>query len=85
MCSFNAKAVRVLRYKGVEISEEEEEALLIAILMHDIGHGPFSHAMEHSLVEGVDHETISLLFMEEMNSNFNQSLTLAIQNFQRYL
>ena len=76
------KAVRVLRYKGVEISEKEEEALLIAILMHDIGHGPFSHAMEHSLVEGVDHETISLLFMEEMNNEFNQSLTLAIRIFK---
>lgn len=76
------KAVRVLRYKGVEISDKEEEALLIAILMHDIGHGPFSHAMEHSLVEGVDHETISLLFMEEMNSEFNQSLTLAIRIFR---
>jgi len=76
------KAVRILRYKGVEISEEEEEALLIAILMHDIGHGPFSHAMEHSLVEGVDHETISLLFMEEMNLKFNQSLTLAINIFK---
>ena len=76
------KAVRVLRYKGVEISNDEEEALLIAILMHDIGHGPFSHAMEHSLVEGVDHETISLLFMEKMNSNFNQSLTLAINIFK---
>jgi len=76
------KAVRILKYKGVEISEEEEEALLIAILMHDIGHGPFSHAMEHSLVEGVDHETISLLFMEEMNLKFNQSLTLAIKIFK---
>ena len=76
------KAVRVLRYKGIHISDEEEEALLIAILMHDIGHGPFSHAMEHSLVEGVDHETISLLFMEEMNANFNQSLTLAIKVFK---
>ncbi|PTX42941.1 hypothetical protein C8P64_1464 [Christiangramia gaetbulicola] len=76
------KAVRVLRYKGVEISNAEEEALLTAILMHDIGHGPFSHAMEHSLVEGVDHETISLLFMEKMNSNFNQSLTLAIRIFK---
>ncbi|SDR75597.1 HD domain-containing protein [Gramella sp. MAR_2010_147] len=76
------KAVRILRYKGVGISNEEEEALLIAILMHDIGHGPFSHAMEHSLVEGVDHETISLLFMEEMNSKFNQSLTLAINIFK---
>ena len=76
------KAIRILRIKGVEISEEEEEALLIAILMHDIGHGPFSHAMEHSLVEGVDHETISLLFMEQMNTEFNQSLTLAIQIFK---
>ena len=76
------KAVRILKFKGVEISAEEEEALLIAILMHDIGHGPFSHAMEHSLVEGVDHETISLLFMEEMNSKFNQSLTLAIKIFK---
>ncbi|MUP45556.1 HD domain-containing protein [Gramella sp. BOM4] len=76
------KAVRVLRYKGVKISKDEEEALLIAILMHDIGHGPFSHAMEHSLVEGLDHETISLLFMEEMNAEFNQSLTLAIKIFK---
>ncbi|MFZ0490051.1 MAG: HD domain-containing protein [Salegentibacter sp.] len=76
------KAVQILRYKGVEISEAEEEALQIAILMHDIGHGPFSHAMEHSIVEGVDHECISLLFMEEMNRNFNQSLTLAIEIFK---
>ncbi len=75
------KAVRVLRYKGVEISEEEEEALQIAILLHDIGHGPFSHAMEHSIVEGVDHESISLLFMKELNAVFNQSLTLAIEIF----
>ncbi|WP_373058803.1 HD domain-containing protein [Zunongwangia sp. H14] len=76
------KAVRMLKYKGVKISEEEEEALQIAILLHDIGHGPFSHAMEHSIVEGVDHECISLLFMEEMNCNFNQSLTLAISMFK---
>ncbi|MFV8225719.1 HD domain-containing protein [Christiangramia aquimixticola] len=76
------KAVRVLKHKGVKISKVEEEALMIAILMHDIGHGPFSHAMEHSLVEGVDHETISLLFMEKMNRDFNQNLTLAIQIFK---
>lgn len=75
------KAVRVLRLKGVEISEDEEEALQIAILLHDIGHGPFSHAMEHSIVEGVSHETISSMFMEEMNSKFNQRLTLAIEIF----
>ncbi|MDT0690518.1 HD domain-containing protein [Salegentibacter sp. F188] len=76
------KAVHILKYKGVEISSEEEEALYIAILLHDIGHGPFSHAMEHSIVEGVDHECISLLFMEELNKNFNQDLTLAIEMFK---
>ena len=57
------KAVQTLMFKGVNISDEESEALYIAILLHDIGHGPFSHAMEHSIVEGIDHESISLLFM----------------------
>ncbi len=75
-------AVRVLRFKGVVISEVEEEALYIAILLHDIGHGPFSHAMEHSIVNNVSHETISLLFMEQMNIEFNGNLTLAIQIFK---
>ncbi|WBL24371.1 HD domain-containing protein [Zunongwangia sp. HGR-M22] len=75
------KAVRILRFKGVEISDEEEEALQIAILLHDIGHGPFSHTMEHTIVEGVDHESISLLFMKELNEVFNQNLTLAIEIF----
>ncbi len=76
------KAVDMLRFKGVEISVKEEEALLIAILLHDIGHGPFSHAMENSIVEGVSHERISLHFMQKMNTEFNQSLTLAIKIFQ---
>ena len=76
------KAVNVLRFKGVDISEEEENALYIAILLHDIGHGPFSHAMEHSIVNGVSHEEISMLFMEEFNEEFNGSLTLAIQIFK---
>jgi len=75
------KSVRVLRFKGVDITEEEEEALQIAILLHDIGHGPFSHAMEHSIVEGVSHEKISSLFMQKMNEEFNQRLTLAIKLF----
>lgn len=76
------KAVNVLRFKGVTISEEEETALFIAILLHDIGHGPFSHAMEHSIVNGVSHEQISLHFMEELNAEFNGSLTLAIKIFK---
>ena len=76
------QAIEILRFKGVKISIEEEEALQIAILLHDIGHGPFSHAMEHSIVEGVSHECISLLFMEKMNEEFNQSLTLAISIFK---
>ena len=76
------KAVQVLRFKGVSISEEEKEALLIAILLHDIGHGPFSHAMEHSIVENISHEDISLLFMEELNAIFNDRLTLAITIFK---
>ncbi|TVZ51062.1 HD domain-containing protein [Dokdonia sp. Hel_I_53] len=76
------KALKVLVDKGVTISEEEKNGVLIAILLHDIGHGPFSHAMEHSIVEGVNHEHISLLFMESLNEEFNGSLTLAIQIFK---
>ncbi|MDO6759435.1 HD domain-containing protein [Tamlana sp. 2_MG-2023] len=76
------QAVNVLRFKGVSISEEEETGLYVAILLHDIGHGPFSHAMEHSIVNNVSHEEISLLFMERLNVEFNGSLTLAIQIFK---
>ena len=63
-------AINVLRFKGVKISEDEENGLLIAILLHDIGHGPFSHAMEHSIVNDISHEEISLRFMEELNEEF---------------
>jgi HD superfamily phosphohydrolase len=76
------KAVDVLRFKGVSVSEEEENALYIAILLHDIGHGPFSHAMEKSIVEDVHHEAISLLFMNQLNEEFNGQLSLAIQVFK---
>ena len=76
------QAIRVLRFKGVTISDDEENALYIAILLHDIGHGPFSHAMENSIVNGVTHEQISLLFMEQLNEEFNGSLTLAIEIFK---
>ena len=76
------KAINVLRFKGVEISEDEENGLLIAILLHDIGHGPFSHAMEHSIVNNISHEEISLRFMQELNTEFNGNLTLAISIFR---
>ncbi|QFZ55810.1 HD domain-containing protein [Oceanihabitans sp. IOP_32] len=76
------QAVNVLRFKGVDISKAEEEALYVAILLHDIGHGPFSHAMEHSIVNNVSHEQISLLFMERLNLEFNSNLTLAIKMFK---
>ncbi|WP_298535194.1 HD domain-containing protein [uncultured Algibacter sp.] len=76
------QAVNVLRFKGVAISDEEETALYVAILLHDIGHGPFSHAMEHSIVNNVSHEEISLFFMEQLNVEFNGSLTLAIKIFK---
>lgn len=76
------KAIEVLRFKQVNISKEEENALLIAILLHDIGHGPFSHAMEHSIVENVSHEQLSLRFMDELNREFDGQLSLAIQVFK---
>ena len=76
------QAIQVLRFKEVAISKAEEDGLYCAILLHDIGHGPFSHAMENSIVEGVSHEQISMLFMEELNQRFNGSLTLAIKIFK---
>ena len=76
------KAVRVLRFKQVEISDEEENGLYVAILLHDIGHGPFSHALEHSIVNGVSHEEISLKFMHKLNQIFEGKLSLAIQIFE---
>jgi len=76
------KTIQVLKFKGVEISADEENALCIAILLHDIGHGPFSHAMEHSIVENVNHEAISIVFMDSLNQTFGGRLTLAIQIFK---
>jgi HD superfamily phosphohydrolase len=76
------KAVQTLRFKGVTISNDEENALYVAILLHDIGHGPFSHAMEHSIVEEVHHEEISLKFMNALNEEFEGKLDLAIQIFK---
>ena len=76
------KAVQVLRFKGVEISDKEEEAVIIAILLHDIGHGAFSHALEHSIVNEISHEEISLKFMKILNKEFDGKLTLAIEIFK---
>jgi len=75
-------AVRILRFKGVQISDAEENGLYIAILLHDIGHGPFSHAMEHSIVENISHEVISLKFMEALNIEFEGALDMAISMFK---
>ncbi|WP_158796331.1 HD domain-containing protein [Pedobacter sp. L105] len=74
-------AIEVLRGKGHDISKTEEEAATIAILLHDIGHGPFSHALEHSLVKGIQHEDISMLMMEKLNVEFEGKLGLAIEIF----
>ena len=76
------QAIQTLRTKGVEITAAEEEAVLAAILLHDIGHGPFSHALEHSLVEEMPHEMMSLLIMEELNRQTGGQLTDAIAIFR---
>jgi len=75
-------AVDSLRSKGVEITEDEYIGACIAILLHDIGHGPFSHALEQILVKDIGHEEISLLFMEHLNEEFDGKLSLAIEIFK---
>ena len=74
------EAIEVLRSKGTEISEAEAEAACVAILLHDIGHGPYSHALEHTIVD-LHHEQLSLLFMEVLNRQFDGRLSLAIDIF----
>jgi len=75
-------AIETLRNKGHEISGEEEEAVIIAILLHDIGHGPFSHALEDSIVTSISHEDISAMLMQKLNLQFNGRLTNAIAIFE---
>ncbi len=76
------QAIEVLRAKKVKVDKQEGKAAIAAILMHDIGHGPFSHALEHSIVTNVHHETLSFLFMERLNEEFGGRLDLAIQIFK---
>lgn len=75
-------AIDILRSKGHEITKDEEEGATIAILLHDIGHGPFSHALEYSLVKGIQHEDISILMMERLNLEFEGKLSTAIAIFK---
>jgi len=76
-------AIATLRSKGLGITNEEAEAALIAILLHDIGHGPCSHILEGTLVENASHETLSLLFMQELNCEFGGRLDAAIEIFRK--
>src|SRR6185503_11309395 len=75
-------AINELKGKGILISAEEEQAAKIAILLHDIGHGPYSHALEHVLIKNASHEKISLLLMEKMNVEFSGRLQMAINIFK---
>lgn len=74
------ETIQVLRSKDVVITEEEAEAVCIAILLHDIGHGPYSHALEHTIIN-LHHETLSVLFMEALNEEFKGRLSLALAIF----
>ncbi len=75
-------ALEILKQKGVKISMEEEKGAMLAVLLHDVGHGPFSHALENILMDNWHHEKLSLLLMEQLNEEFSGELTVAIQMFQ---
>lgn len=77
-----SQAIETLRSKDHSITDEEEKGACIAILLHDIGHGPFSHALEHSILDGVNHEKVSALMMDALNREFNGELDTAIAIFQ---
>ena len=77
-----SQAIQTLNQNGVAINKEEEEAVILAILLHDIGHGPFSHALENSFVKGVSHEDISIEFMNSLNKEYDGALDLALEIFQ---
>jgi uncharacterized protein len=75
-------AIEILRLKGIEISQHEADSVCMAILLHDIGHGPFSHALENTLISGANHEQLSLIIMEELNREFEGKLNTAISIFK---
>lgn len=75
-------AIETLRSKGFHISNEEAQGATLAILLHDIGHGPFSHALEHHIVTGISHEEITSMFMKQLNIEFNHKLDVAIAIFE---
>lgn len=77
-----SKAVSTIRRKGHEITNEEEQGVLLAILLHDIGHGPFSHALEHDIVSGVSHEEISSFFIDHLSTEFDGELDMALDIFR---
>lgn len=77
-------ALDVLKKKGNKITEEEEEGVMAALLLHDIGHGPFSHALEQSIVQGISHEELSLVYMDELNREMDGRLSLAIDIFMNH-
>jgi hypothetical protein len=77
-----SQATAVLKRKGHEISEEEERGVLLAILLHDIGHGPFSHALEFDIVNSVNHEDISSFFIQRLEKEFGSDLNVALSIFQ---
>lgn len=76
------RVLDLLRKKGIEISDEEYEASVICVLLHDIGHGPLSHTLEDSLLTGINHESLSYLFMQQLNKEFNGALSLSLKIFQ---
>lgn len=76
------EALQVLKSKDIKITDDESRAAIIAILLHDIGHGPFSHALEHTIVKGIHHEDISTMLMDELNKVFKGKLSLAITIFK---
>lgn len=76
------QAIDTLRSKEVEITNAEAEAVCIAILLHDIGHGPFSHALENAIIKDASHETLTELFLEKLNTDFSGKLSMAIKIFK---